>query len=431
MDQPTWLAHAWSLLGEREITGAGDNARILALYRDAGHPEIRHDETAWCAAFAGACLERARIRSTRSLMARSYLAWGQPIGEARLGAVTVLSRGEDRALGHVGFLVGATDASVVLLGGNQGDAVSVAAFPRARLLGFRWPAAAAAVEVPASSPADTADFERALKHVLEMEGGYTDDPHDPGGPTNLGITLRVLAQWMGESVDASSLPRLKEALRRMGPEQASAIYLARYWTPSGASELPPALAFMHFDAAVNHGVGTAVRMLQEALGVEADGEIGPVTRAAVSRADHRKVLTRYADIRRRRYRALHHFWRFGRGWLRRVDRTLERALHLTPSTSPQQKGSSDMIAPTPASSAKWWGQSMTVWGALITAVSTVLPALGPVIGIDITPELVKEAGTHIIAVTQAVAGLAGTLMTIYGRARATQPLERRPMSLRL
>lgn len=80
---------------------------------------------------------------------------------------------------------------------------------------------------------------------------------------------------------------------------------------------------------------------------------------------------------------------------------------------------------------KWWGESMTVWGALMTAVATVLPVVGPLIGIDITPELVKLVGTQAYAVVQAVTGLLGTVMTIYGRARATQPLERRPVSLKL
>ncbi|MCK9912991.1 hypothetical protein MXD81_27815, partial [Microbacteriaceae bacterium K1510] len=63
-------------------------------------------------------------------MARSYLQWGEALGEARFGAIAVLSRGSDPAAGHVGFLVGETQGHVVLLGGNQGDAVGVAAYPR-------------------------------------------------------------------------------------------------------------------------------------------------------------------------------------------------------------------------------------------------------------------------------------------------------------
>ncbi len=74
---------------------------------------------------------------------------------------------------------------------------------------------------------------------------------------------------------------------------------------------------------------------------------------------------------------------------------------------------------------------MTIWGALITALSTVLPALGPVIGIDLTGDLVQQVGEHIVETVQAVGGLIGTVMTIYGRVRASQPLAQREMTMKL
>src|SRR5687767_807558 len=104
MQQPRWLATAWAELGQREVEGSSDNARIRAFFRDVGQPVSLHDEVAWCAAFVGACIERAGLASTRSLMARSYLRWGAAVGEGRFGAVAVLSRGSDPAAGHVGFL---------------------------------------------------------------------------------------------------------------------------------------------------------------------------------------------------------------------------------------------------------------------------------------------------------------------------------------
>ena len=81
--------------------------------------------------------------------------------------------------------------------------------------------------------------------------------------------------------------------------------------------------------------------------------------------------------------------------------------------------------------AKWWGSSMTIWGAAITALSTVVPILGPAIGIDVTPDVVRQAGEQMVSVVQAIGGLVGTLMTIYGRARATHLLERREMQVHL
>ena len=139
MPQPRWLDLAWGDFGVAEIAGSRDNTRVVRYYADVGHPQVDNDEVAWCAAFLGSCLERAGIGSTRSLLARSYLSWGEPAGEPHYGAIAVLSRTSDPALGHVGFLVGETAADIILLGGNQSDSVSVQAFPRSRLLGLRWP----------------------------------------------------------------------------------------------------------------------------------------------------------------------------------------------------------------------------------------------------------------------------------------------------
>ncbi len=441
MDQPTWLASAWRELGQSEVAGPADNPRIVRLYAEAGHPQVKHDEVAWCAAFVGACLERGGVRCSRSLMARSYARWGTPLSAPRFGAVAVLSRTSDPALGHVGFVVGATADSIVLLGGNQGDAVSVAAFERSRVVALRWPVGSVG-EVAPQIPADRETvFDDALAHVLEMEGGYGDDSFDPGGPTNFGITLEVFARWRGETLDATSREHLKSALKRISPDVVREIYSKRYWQPARCADLPPALALFHFDASVNHGVGTAIRILQEALRVDRDGEIGPLTLAAASRAPVENTLEAYAELRRRRYRALPQFWRFGRGWLRRVETTRTRALALAarkrpPTPQPQTTGNTDMPMTKPmtqptSTPTKWWGQSLTVWGAVVTALATVLPLIGPLIGFDISADTVHKVSDQMVTIGQLVTGLIGTLMTIYGRSRATGPLVRRDVSLRL
>jgi hypothetical protein len=86
---------------------------------------------------------------------------------------------------------------------------------------------------------------------------------------------------------------------------------------------------------------------------------------------------------------------------------------------------------TAATDSKWWGQSMTIWGAIITTLSTVLPVLGPALGIDITADLVREVGAEVVQTVQVVGGLIGTILTIYGRVRATQPLAQRAMSVKI
>ncbi len=445
MDQPKWLEEAWRELGQRELPGRAHNARVLELYRDAGHPEVRNDETAWCAAFVGACLKRAGHAGSGSLMARSYLHWGRKLDKIRVGAIAVFSRGADPASGHVGFVAEDGGNEIVLLGGNQGDAVSVATFPRSRLLGLRWPDDGARNSSgPAIADDERLIFDQALGHVLAMEGGYTDDPYDPGGPSNKGITLRVFAEWSHVTVDAGSFASLKDELKRIPDSVVADIYRARYWRPAACAELAPAIALMHFDASVNHGVGTANRMLQHAVQVAEDGEVGPATLTAVRRADQSGLLERYAALRRERYRSLAHFWRFGRGWIARVDHTLTAAKKLQTMHSHPEKGLSPMpISPSlstssnaPASGGtqplpKWWGESMTVWGAVVTALAAVLPALASIGGITLTPDLIHQAGSHMAEAVQSLIALVGTVITIYGRVKAHRPLERREISLKV
>jgi uncharacterized protein (TIGR02594 family) len=481
MTQPRWLALAWGDLGVAETPGADHTRRVVRYYADVGHAQIEDDETAWCAAFLGACLERAGIASTRSLMARSYLSWGEPLHEFRPGAVAVLSRTADPALGHAGFLIGETAGSIILLGGNQSDAVTVEAFPRSRLLGLRWPSS---VVIPEGAPAPIrdpeAEFNRALAHVLEMEGGWTDDPYDPGGPTNFGITLATYARDKGIELTAANIATLKAELKSIPAAVVRRIYRDRYWQPASCTQMSPALGFFHFDAAVNQGVTGAARLLQEAVGAEIDGEIGPETLAKAAAPPIGETLALYADARRRHYRSLATFWRFGRGWLTRVDRTLEAATEIVgssppprrvpradspphraegasptrrgeglgvggiptteilhPTTPSQPKEKSPMIDTTqPAATpdvpdTKWWGQSMTIWGVIITTLSTVLPAFGPLLGLDITAELIRQLGDQIVVIVQAVGGLIGTILTIWGRARATTTLERKQITMNM
>ena len=462
LDQPAWLEKAWAELGQHEMPGPDANPRIRDLFADAGHPEIVSDEVAWCAAFVSACLERAQTPSTHSLLARSYLDWGDALPEPRFGAIAVFSRDPDPSssrseasimLGHVGFLIGATADTLLLLGGNQHNAVTVAPFPKSRLLSLRWPSipsprssrgegegegrqrsegegrqqvqSQATRRAPPSAPDAGSLFPSALAHVLEMEGGYTDDPADPGGPTNFGITLADYARYLHAPVNPITRDDLIAGLKTIPAVQVRAIYETFYWTPAGCVSLPPPLAFFHFDTAVNMGTGTAIRMLQTALRVTIDGEIGPATISSATRAGPAACLDAYAALRRLRYRSLSTFDRFGRGWLARVETTLARSKALISKGSNMTPDQSFPVSP------KWWGQSLTIWGAVVTGLAAVLPALGPAVGLDVTPAAVHTAADQIGAIVQALAGLAGTLTAIYGRVRATQPLQQRLVTLKL
>ena len=127
-------------MGLKEAPGASNNPLVVQMYADAGHPEVKMDSTAWCAAAVGSWLHRAGCKPSGSLMARSYLKWGQKLDAPKVGCIAVLWRGSpDADTGHVGLLVEAGGDFIKLLGGNQGDAVNIATYPRSRVLGFRWP----------------------------------------------------------------------------------------------------------------------------------------------------------------------------------------------------------------------------------------------------------------------------------------------------
>jgi len=104
---------------------------------------VADDETPWCAAFVGAMLEDAGHKSTRSGWALSYAKYGWPVAYPAVGAIAYMQRKNSAGKvigGHVGFVVGErADGSIMLLGGNQGDRVSVAPFSKARIMGYRWP----------------------------------------------------------------------------------------------------------------------------------------------------------------------------------------------------------------------------------------------------------------------------------------------------
>ncbi|MEY2653120.1 MAG: hypothetical protein RLZZ524_147 [Pseudomonadota bacterium] len=141
---PQWLAIARPLLGLHEIRGAEHSPEILGMWRAIKRSGIQSDEVPWCAAFVGACLERAGIRSSRFESAASYLTWGVRLDGPVHGCIVIFSRDGG---GHVGFVVGQDSAGrLLVLGGNQGDQVSVKAFPRDRVTGYRWP-----VDVPIHS----------------------------------------------------------------------------------------------------------------------------------------------------------------------------------------------------------------------------------------------------------------------------------------
>lgn len=138
-DDPPWLQIARRELGVKERPGSAHHPRILQ-YHAKTRLHATSDEVAWCASFVGWCLEQAGIASTRSAAAASYRTWGQP-WELVDGAIVVFGKADPDAAGtgHVGFCVGVEGDHVLLLGGNQGNAVTIAKRPLSRIVAKRWP----------------------------------------------------------------------------------------------------------------------------------------------------------------------------------------------------------------------------------------------------------------------------------------------------
>lgn len=132
-----WLEEAKKHIGLNEIKGGKHAPEIVQFWKDIKRGGIKDDETPWCAAFVGAMLERAGVKSSRFESAKSYLDWGQLIAMPVAGCVVVFTR---KGGGHVGFAVGRDkEGNLLVLGGNQGDSVNVKSFPVSRVSGYRWP----------------------------------------------------------------------------------------------------------------------------------------------------------------------------------------------------------------------------------------------------------------------------------------------------
>lgn len=126
-------------------------------------------------------------------------------------------------------------------------------------------------------------FDEAIKFILKEEGGYIDHPNDPGGETNFGISKRAFP---------------KEEIKNLTLDRAKFLYFENYWKPAKCDIMPDNVVLMHFDTAVNMGVGMAIKLLQKTIGVVEDGVIGEVTKQKILRGVN---LYWYALLRMQKY----------------------------------------------------------------------------------------------------------------------------------
>jgi len=152
------------------------------------------------------------------------------------------------------------------------------------------------------------NFDQAFVILIGNEGGYSNDPHDAGGETQFGISKRAYPD-----VDIKNLTL----------DQAKAIYKRDYWDKAQADQYDGQVGFHVFDAAVNSGIGTAIRLLQRAVGVKDDGVVGPATLAAVSAVSPVKLILNMNAERLTYMTNLMAWDNFSKGWARRIANNLK------------------------------------------------------------------------------------------------------------
>ena len=166
-------------------------------------------------------------------------------------------------------------------------------------------------------------LDECLEFTLREEGGYVNDSRDPGGATNMGITLATYRAWCDD-------PHADVAeLRALSRSTAASIYGSDYWNCLRGSALPAGLNLLVFDFAVTCGTVRSARELQAALGLpapEIDGSIGPETLLKARLARGSDLIARLTKRQVMFYQALPAFRVFGNGWLARTERRRVKAL---------------------------------------------------------------------------------------------------------
>ena len=155
------------------------------------------------------------------------------------------------------------------------------------------------------------NFESSLEHVLKSEGGFVNNPKDPGGMTNLGVTKAVWEAFVGHPVSEADM-------RALTPEKVAPMYENKYWDACKCDELPAGVDYLVFDFAVNAGPGRSIKTLQKALAVPEDGAIGPTTLHNIAIMDRGELIARFSEAKEEFYKSLKTFDTFGAGWLKRV-----------------------------------------------------------------------------------------------------------------
>lgn len=161
-----------------------------------------------------------------------------------------------------------------------------------------------------------------LDLVLEEEGGWSNNPHDPGGATMKGVIQTVYNRYR----HLKGLPT--RTVRSITDAELAEIYEDSYWKKVRGDDLPSGPDLFTFDGGVNSGPKQSIKWLQRAVGAKADGTFGDKTLAAVRKADPAETVRKEAASRLSMLQALKNWKYFGKGWGNRVARKEAQSLKM-------------------------------------------------------------------------------------------------------
>lgn len=167
------------------------------------------------------------------------------------------------------------------------------------------------------------NFEKALASTLVYEGGYVNDPRDPGGATMRGVTQKVYDRYRQQRGS------VKKDVRYIDDTELREIYKFQYWNLIAGDSLPSGVDMAVFDYAVNSGATRAARALQAACGVRVDGNVGLSTVTAAKERSAATLIDKICDERLAFVRRLNTFKAFGKGWVRRIEGIRQEAQMMT------------------------------------------------------------------------------------------------------
>lgn len=160
------------------------------------------------------------------------------------------------------------------------------------------------------------NWDKSFALVMKSEGGYVNDPHDNGGETNLGVTKRAWAEYLGRAINEGEMKAL--TLETVKP-----FYRKMYWDKCYCDSLPNGVDYAVFDFAVNAGPSQAAKLLQRAVGADADGVIGKNTLALIDATHIKDILQSFSNQKRDFYRVIVARTptqaKFLNGWLNRIN----------------------------------------------------------------------------------------------------------------